>query len=47
MFLRVRRSIRVSITIIILIGAGFAMVGLWNHYLTGPWTATARSRSTW
>lgn len=38
MFLSVRRTIRFTITIVILVCAGFAMVGLWNHYLTGPWT---------
>jgi RND family efflux transporter MFP subunit len=38
MALTMRRSVRFTITILILVGAGFAMAGLWNHYLTGPWT---------
>ena len=35
---RYRRSIRVTLTFFILAGAGVALITLWNHYVTGPWT---------
>lgn len=38
MFKRARRIVRIVVTLLILAGAGFGAVGLWNHYLVGPWT---------
>ncbi len=33
-----RRVARVAVTLALLAGAALAGVGIWNHYLTGPWT---------
>ncbi len=33
-----RLAIRYTVTIALLVGACVALVGIWNHYLTGPWT---------
>ena len=38
MFKRTQRTTRVTVTLLILIAAGFGTVWLWNHYLVGPWT---------
>ncbi len=35
---RARRALRIVITLIILAAAIIAGVGIWNHYVTGPWT---------
>jgi len=34
----VRRTARVTFTLTILVAAAFAGLGIWNHYLVGPWT---------
>ena len=33
-----RRHVRVLITVLLLIGAGFSGLVIWDHYLTAPWT---------
>ena len=38
MFGRARRTLRIAITVAILVAAVFAGVLIWNHYVTGPWT---------
>ena len=38
MFGRARRAIRIGVTLVILVGAVFAGVLIWNQYITGPWT---------
>ncbi len=38
MFGRARRALRFGITLVILVGAVFAGVLIWNQYVTGPWT---------
>ena len=38
MFGRARRALRIVITLVILAAAVIAGVGIWNHYVTGPWT---------
>ena len=38
MFHSARRLVRVVLTLCILVAAGFGLLGLWNHYLTGAWT---------
>lgn len=38
MFKRARRTSRIVVTLLILVGAGLGSVWLWNHYLVGPWT---------
>ncbi len=38
MFKSSRRLIRVVVTLAILAAAGLGLIGLWDHYLTGPWT---------
>jgi multidrug resistance efflux pump len=32
------RAVRVSVTIVLLLCAALAMVAIWDHYLTAPWT---------
>ena len=38
MFGRARRALRIGVTVVILAGAVFAGVLIWNQYITGPWT---------
>ena len=33
-----RRAARVTVTLVLLVGAVLAGISIWNHYLTGPWT---------
>ncbi len=33
-----RRVVRYGVTMTLLAAAAIALVGIWNHYLTGPWT---------
>ena len=44
MFKRARRALRVFVTMLILVGAGFAVVGLWLHYMVAPWTRDGQVR---
>jgi len=44
MFNRARRFIRFVATMIILGLAGFAIVGLWRHYMVAPWTRDGQVR---
>jgi multidrug resistance efflux pump len=44
MFNRARRFIRSLATMVILGLAGFAIVGLWRHYMVAPWTRDGQVR---
>lgn len=45
MFNRARRLIRLLTTFIILALAGFAVAGLWRHYMVAPWTRDGQVRA--
>ena len=44
MFNRARRTIRFFLTLLLLAFAGFAIVGLWTHYMVSPWTRDGQVR---
>ena len=44
MFNRARRMIRFFLTLLLLAFAGFAIVGLWTHYMVSPWTRDGQVR---
>jgi len=44
MFNRARRFIRLFVTALILTAAGFAVSGLWLHYMVAPWTRDGEVR---
>jgi multidrug resistance efflux pump len=44
MFNRARRTIRFLLTLLLLGFAGFAIVGLWEHYMVAPWTRDGQVR---
>ena len=45
MFNRARRVIRVMLTFGLLVFAGIAVVGLWQHYMVSPWTRDGQVRA--
>lgn len=45
MFNRARRFIRFLLTSILIAAAGFAIVGLWEHYMVAPWTRDGQVRA--
>ncbi len=45
MFNRARRWIRLLVTLLILGAAGFALAGLWLHYMVAPWTRDGQVRA--
>ncbi len=44
MFDRARRFIRLLLTGLLLLAAGVAVVGLWEHYMVSPWTRDGQVR---
>ncbi len=44
MFNRARRVLRVILTSVLLIAAGVAVFGLWEHYMVAPWTRDGQVR---
>ena len=41
---RARRLVRVALTLLLCVIAGFAIVGLWQHYMVAPWTRDGQVR---
>src|SRR5271163_130407 len=41
---RARRLIRVALTLLLCVIAGFAIMGLWDHYMVAPWTRDGQVR---
>jgi multidrug resistance efflux pump len=44
MFNRARRLVRLLLTSLLLLSAGIAVVGLWQHYMVSPWTRDGQVR---